>query len=415
MPSGNALAVPSRNMPVHAASRSIAVVGGGIIGLAVALRCLETWPATPVTVYEKESGVARHQSGRNSNVLHCGLYYKPGSLKAKLAVSGIRQMVEFCRRHEVPHELCGKLVVAVTEDEIPRLRDLEARGAANGVGGLRWLGPEEMREVEPNVRGVAALRVPEEGITHYPSVCEAMAREIRRRGGEVLLRAEVSGLRFADGQWRFQAGEHEASARFLFNCAGLYCDRILAESGETRASRIVPFRGEYFVLSKEGAGLVKNLIYPVPDPKFPFLGVHFTRMIKGGVEAGPNAVLAAAREGYSFSDFSARDFADALGYSGLWRFLARYPGMAAYEVYRSLSRRAFCRSLQRLVPAIEEAHLGERAAGVRAQALSPGGTLVQDFDYVLRPNALHLINAPSPGATASLSIAQYLVGLIETN
>ncbi|MCZ2154933.1 MAG: L-2-hydroxyglutarate oxidase [Bryobacterales bacterium] len=399
-------------MSENAAPRSIAVVGGGIIGLATALRCLEVWPATPVAVYEKEAGVARHQSGRNSNVLHCGLYYKPGSLKAKLAVSGIRRMTEFCQQHGVPHEICGKLVVAVTEDEVPRLRELEARGAANGVRGLRWLGPDTMREVEPNVRGVAALHVPEEGITHYPSVCEAMARELRRLGGVLNLGAEVSGLRFVDGRWQFRAGEREASAAFLINCAGLYCDRILAEAGETRTSRIVPFRGEYFVLSKEGASLVRNLIYPVPDPKFPFLGVHFTRMIEGGVEAGPNAVLATAREGYSVGDFSARDLADALGFSGLWRFLARYPSMAAYEVYRSLSRKAFRRSLQRLVPAIEDVHLGKRAAGVRAQALSPSGALVQDFEYVLRPNALHLINAPSPGATASLSIASHLVGLI---
>lgn len=408
-------AIRSSGMSASAVPQSIAVVGGGIIGLAVALRCLEAWPATAVTVYEKEAGVARHQSGHNSNVLHCGLYYKPGSLKARLAVTGIREMVEFCQQHAVPYELCGKLVVAVTEEEVPRLRDLEKRGIANGLSGLRWLGPEEMREVEPHVHGVAALRVPQEGITHYPSVCEAMAAEIRRRGGELRLNAPVSELRVVDGNWHFDAGATDAAAAFLFNCAGLQCDRVLADAGEHRASRIVPFRGEYFELSEEGARLVKHLIYPVPDPKFPFLGVHFTRMIQGGVEAGPNAVLATAREGYRLADFSARDFGDALSYVGLWRFLAKYPSMAAYELYRSLSRTAFCRSLQRLVPGIQEAHLRKGTAGVRAQALSPDGTLVQDFDFVLRPNALHLINAPSPGATASLAIARHLVSLVESS
>lgn len=394
---------------------SIAIVGGGIIGLAVALRCLETWSATPVTVYEKESGVARHQSGHNSNVLHCGLYYKPGSLKARLAVSGIREMVEFCEQHRVPYERCGKLVVAVTADEVPRLRDLEARGIANGLSGLRWLGPEALREIEPHARGVAALHVPQEGITHYPSVCEAMAAEIRRRGGEIRLNAEVHGLCEADGCWRIQAGETEASAAYLVNCAGLECDRVMAQTGLRRRSRIVPFRGEYFELSNEGASLVKNLIYPVPDPKFPFLGVHFTRMIHGGVEAGPNAVLATAREGYTARDFAMRDVVDAFSYPGLWRFLAKYPRMSAYELYRSLSRSEFVRSLQRLVPEIEERHLRKGTAGVRAQALSPDGTLVQDFEYVLRPNALHLLNAPSPGATASLAIAGHLVGLLREN
>ncbi|MCC7341650.1 MAG: L-2-hydroxyglutarate oxidase [Bryobacterales bacterium] len=403
-------------MPARAtAPGSVAVIGGGIIGLAVALRCIETWPATPVTVFEKESGVARHQSGHNSNVLHCGLYYKPGSLKARLAVTGIREMVEFCQQHWVPHERCGKLVVAVTDEETPRLRELEARGIANGLSGLRWLGPEALREIEPHARGVAALHVPEEGITHFPSVCEAMAAEIRRRGGEIRLSAEVRGLRETDGCWRIQAGEADASAAFLFNCAGLQCDRVLAQTGLRRNSRIVPFRGEYFELSDEGAGLVRNLIYPVPDPKFPFLGVHFTRMILGGVEAGPNAVLATAREGYTARDFAARDLLDAFSYPGLWRFLAKYPRMSAYELYRSLSRAEFLRSLQRLLPEIEERHLRKGMAGVRAQALAPDGTLVQDFDYVLRSNALHLINAPSPGATASLAIARHLVGLLREN
>jgi L-2-hydroxyglutarate oxidase LhgO len=396
-------------MSAPQAPASIAIAGGGIVGLAVALRCLEGWPATAVTVYEKEEAVARHQSGRNSNVLHCGLYYRPGSLKAKLAVSGIRQMVEFCQQHAVPHEVCGKLVVAVTNDEVPRLRDLEQRGLANGLQGLRWLHGDAMREVEPHVRGVAALHVPQEGITHYPTVCQAMVREIVRRGGEVRLASAVRELRYAQGSWRFRAGQDEASAGFLVNCAGLHSDRVLAAAGERRGTRIVPFRGEYFELNQQGASLVRHLIYPVPDPAFPFLGVHFTRMIQGGVEAGPNAVLATAREGYSWKALSPRDVVDVFSYGGFWRFFAKYPRMAAYEAYRSLSRAEFCRSLQRLVPAVEEGHLRPGSAGVRAQALAPDGSLVQDFDYLLRANALHLINAPSPGATASLAIAEHLV------
>jgi (S)-2-hydroxyglutarate dehydrogenase len=395
--------------PKRPAPKRVAIIGGGIVGLAVALRSQEMWPDAAVSVFEKEAAVGQHQSGHNSNVLHCGLYYKPGSLKARLAVRGIRQMIAFCQQHGIPYEQCGKLVVAVTEDEVPRLRDLESRGTANGLQGLRWLGPDEMREVEPNVAGVAALHVPEEGITDFALVCEAMAAAIRGRGGEVHLHAPVSSLQLREGQWRLRAGDGAHQADYLFNCAGLHCDRILAAAGLRRRTRIVPFRGEYFELRGEGAQLVRNLIYPVPDPRFPFLGVHFTRMIRGGVEAGPNAVLASAREGYTRGDVSFRDVADVLGYGGFWRFLARYPRMSAYELYRSLSRRAFCRSLQRLVPAVEPHHLQPGGAGVRAQALAPDGTLVQDFEYVQTAQSLHLLNAPSPAATASLAIAEHLL------
>lgn len=392
--------------------KSLAIVGGGITGLATALRALEQWPATPVTVYEKEPEICRHQSGNNSNVLHCGLYYKPGSLKAQMAVSGIRKMVEFCQQHGVPHEVCGKLVVAVSEDELPRLRNLEERGRANGLAGLEWLGAAAMREVEPHVNGVAALRVPQEGITDYRAVCAAMATEIRRLGGELRTAARVHKLARRHGQWEFFAGEQTCTADFLVNCAGLHCDRVAEDAGEPRRTRIVPFRGEYYKLNQEGSRLVRHLIYPVPDPAFPFLGVHFTRMIHGGVEAGPNAVLATAREGYRMGQFSARDLADVLSYGGFWRFMARYRRMAAYEAYRSLSRAEFCRSLQRLVPEVRLHHLQPGVSGVRAQALAPDGTLVQDFDFVLRPDALHLLNAPSPGATASLAIAEHLLDAV---
>ncbi|MCU0226200.1 MAG: L-2-hydroxyglutarate oxidase [Bryobacterales bacterium] len=400
-------------MPAHRPPASIAIIGGGIIGLALACRALERWPGMRVEVLEKEGRVGAHQSGHNSNVLHCGLYYKPGSLKAKLAVEGIRQMVEFCQQESVPYQQCGKLVVAVDDSEAPRLRELEARGKANGLTGLRWLSGEAMREVEPHVRGVAALHVPEEGITDYPAVCRAMQARIQRLGGAVRTGFAVTGLRTQDGQWTLAGSNQECRAGFLFNCAGLHCDRVLALAGEARHTRIVPFRGEYFELSPEGAQLVKHLIYPTPDPRFPFLGVHFTRMIQGGVEAGPNAVLAARREGYRHRDISPRDLADIFTYGGFWRFLARYPRMSAFELYRSLRPAVFLRSLQRLVPALERQHLRPGNAGVRAQALSPDGTLVQDFQYVQRADALHLMNAPSPGATASLAIAGHLLDVVQ--
>lgn len=388
---------------------SFAIAGGGIIGLATALRLIERRPGQTVTVFEKESDLARHQSGHNSGVLHAGLYYKPGSLKARLAVSGIRRMRAFCAEHGVAHETCGKLVVATSPEELPRLRELLDRGTANGLAGLRWLGPEEIREIEPHAAGIAAVHVPEEGIADYPAVCEAMARLIRRSGGEVRMATPVASIEPDQTGWRVNGERFE----YLINCAGLHSDRVLEMAGERRRARIVPFRGEYFLLNAQGAKLVRHLIYPVPDPKFPFLGVHFTRMIRGGVECGPNAVLATKREGYSIRDLRAADLADVLSFPGFWRFLARYPSMWTYELKRSLSREEFCRSLQRLVPAVELRHLTPGGAGVRAQAMAEDGTLLQDFDFVQRASALHLINAPSPGATASLAIADYLLDQID--
>ncbi len=387
----------------------IAIAGGGIIGLALAHKLLRFNPRLSVTVVEKETAVGRHQSGNNSGVLHAGLYYKPGSLKARLAVSGIRQMKQFCAEHAIPHEVCGKLVVACSEYELPRLRDLLARGRENGLAGLEWLERGRMLEIEPHVGGIAAVRVPEEGIVDYGAVCETLRRLIVAEGGEVRTGWKVAVIEARDGGWRLGGPAGELDCGFLFNCGGLQCDRILAMAGERRSTRIVPFRGEYFVLNDAGRSLVRNLIYPVPDPRFPFLGVHYTRLIHGGVEAGPNAVLATAREGYRRRDFSARDLADVLSFGGFWKFLMRYPSMCTYELWRSLSTEAFCRSLQRLVPEVRREHLSPGGAGVRAQALGADGTPLQDFEFVERPNALHLINAPSPGATASLAIADFLI------
>jgi L-2-hydroxyglutarate oxidase len=345
-------------------------------------------------------------------VLHCGLPYKPGTLKARLAVSGIRQMVEFCQEHGIGHEICGNLVVAATEDEAPRLRDLMDRGTRNGLTGLRWLRPEEMREIEPHAGGVAGLHVPEEGIADYGGVCQTLRRLVEQAGGAVRTAAPVIALHPANRHWIATTPNAEVETDYLFNCAGLHCDRVLEMAGERRTTRIVPFRGEYYLLNADGQKLVRHLIYPVADPTFPFLGVHFTRRIGGGIEAGPNAVLATAREGYRITDFNFADAADIFGYEGIWRFLARYPRMCAYEVYRSLSKAEFCRSLQRLVPEITLDHLARGGSGVRAQAVTVGGDIVHDFEYVQRANALHLLSAPSPAATASLAIADHLMSLL---
>jgi (S)-2-hydroxyglutarate dehydrogenase len=382
----------------------VIIVGGGIVGLATAFRLGQRFPAARITVLEKENGVGRHQTGHNSGVLHCGLYYKPGSVKARVAVAGIRQMVQFCQENAIPHEVCGKLVVAADESEIPRLRDLEKRGTANGLEGLRWLGREAMREIEPHVGGVAALRVPQEGIVDYPKVCEALSAKLAEHGSRVMTNARVTRLRETPQAWIAETTAGDIEGDFLINCAGLHCDRVAELAGEKRETRIVPFRGEYYKIRSGRQHLVRNLIYPVPDPRFPFLGVHFTRLIHGGIEAGPNAVLAFSREGYRKTDFRPADLWDALSYGGFWRFLRKYPSMCWYELRRSFSRKLFCESLQRLVPEIQPDDLATGGSGVRAQAISPEGDLVQDFLFITKRNSLHVLNAPSPGATASLAI-----------
>jgi len=388
--------------------KKIAVIGGGIVGLATAHQLLQKFPDEQVLVLEKEPGPGRHQTGHNSGVLHCGLYYKPGSVKARLAVEGIRRMVSFCKEHDIPYELCGKVVVATEQEELPRLRALHERGIANGLQGLELLGPEQIRELEPHAAGVGGLRVPQEGIVDYGAVVQAIVREIRDRGGDIRFSSEVVELRNGNG-WRIQTTSGEHTADFLINCAGLQCDRVSRMSGNQDPTRIVPFRGEYYKLRADREQLVRNLIYPVPDPKFPFLGVHFTRLIHGGREAGPNAVLAFAREGYHTTDFSLRDMVETLTYRGFWRFFLRYPKMCWQEFQRSLSKALFCRSLQRLVPEIRIEDLDTGGAGVRAQAVTVTGEILQDFYFAQQPNALHVLNAPSPAATASFAIANEII------
>jgi L-2-hydroxyglutarate oxidase len=388
--------------------KRVVVIGGGLVGLGTAYALQRRNPDLRITLLEKESWPGAHQSTHNSGVLHSGLHYATGSAKARLAVSGIRAMTAFCREFGVAHHICGKLVVAVSEDEIPRLRALFERGQANGLTGLHWLAPEEAREIEPHVRCVAALRVPEEGIVDYAAVVAMLQRRLEGAGCEVRTNAGVRALAHASGGWRVRAGDGELFADFIVNCAGLHADRVAALAGEPRTCLIVPFRGEYFLLRPERQHLVRNLIYPVPDPAFPFLGLHFTRLIRGGVECGPNAVLALAREGYRITTINPRDAFEALTFQGLWRFLAKYPRMAWYEVARSVSRSLFTTSLQRMIPELRVDDLLPGGSGVRAQAMLADGTLVNDFLFVERRDALHVLNAPSPAATASLAIGETL-------
>jgi L-2-hydroxyglutarate oxidase len=389
--------------------KTFLIVGGGLIGLATAYRLLERFPLARITLLEKEAVVGAHQSTHNSGVLHAGLYYAPGSAKAKLAVTGIQQMTKFCRTEGIPHEICGKLVVAVTAEELPRLDELLRRGIANGLQGLRKIEATEMRKIEPHVNGLAAVHVPEEGIVDYRQVCDRLAVRVQERGGRIVTGAKVARLERKAGAWVATTTIAAFDADFLINCAGLHCDLVAKLAGERRDIRIVPFRGEYYHLKPVAQHLVKNLVYPVPNPQFPFLGAHFTRMIQGGVEAGPNAVLAFAREGYQLTKFDTRDMLDVLLFPGLWRFLRKYPAMACSELIQSFSKAHFCRALQRLVPDIRTADLAPGGAGVRAQAMKPTGDLVDDFHLVVRQDALHVLNAPSPAATASLAIGEHIV------
>jgi len=390
----------------------VVVIGGGIVGLAAAYRIQQRIPDARVTILEKELLTGRHQSSHNSGVLHCGLYYKPGSKRARLAVRGIRQMVEFCREHGIAHDVCGKVVVATSAEEVPRLQALFERGIQNGLTGLRLLSPEELREIEPHAGGVQAMHVPQEGIADYPVVCETLARLMRNQGGEIITSARVTSLHRDAGGWRIVHTAGETSCDFLVACAGLYSDRVVQLAGRKRDVRIVPFRGEYYLIRPERQFLVRNLIYPVPDPRFPFLGVHYTRRIGGGIEAGPNAVLAFAREGYTNRDINLGDLVDALAFPGLWRFLAKYGRTCWDEIRRSFSRELFCHSLQRLVPEIRPDDLIPGGSGVRAQAMSPEGSLVDDFHFVQGERELHVVNAPSPAATSSLAIGEEIAEMV---
>lgn len=387
----------------------MAVVGAGLVGLATAWKLLRARPDVRVTVLDKERQVAAHQSTHNSGVLHAGLYYAPGTRKARLAVRGIREMRTFCEAFDVRHEICGKVVVAVDDSEVPRLRALHERGVANGLRGLTWLSRAALHEREPNVAGVAALLVPEEGIVDYRGVADTLRALIEGLGARVTLNSEVRTLARRGATWQIDTRSGALEADFVVNCAGLHSDRVAGLAGTRTDVRIVPFRGEYFALRPDRASLVNDLVYPVPDPRFPFLGVHFTRMIHGGVECGPNAVLAFAREGYRLRDVNVRDLGEALTFPGLQRFVVKHARASLSELHRSFSKRAFVRTLQRLVPSITEADLVPGGAGVRAMAMTRDGALVHDFAFAAAPGALHVVSAPSPAATASLAIGDEIV------
>ncbi len=387
----------------------IIVIGGGIVGLSVAREVTRQFPRLRLALVEKEARVGTHQTGHNSGVIHSGVYYKPGSMKARMCVEGAAAMVEFCREHGVPFKICGKVIVATSEEERPRLQDLLARGQANGVAGLRMLGPEELREIEPHATGVAALHVPGTGVTDFAKVCEKYAELVAAQGGTVRTSAEVIGIGQNGQETVVETSGGDFSVRWVINCAGLFSDRISRMAGETPEVRIVPFRGEYYDLVPARASLVRALIYPVPDPRFPFLGVHFTRRVHGNVDAGPNAIFAFKREGYRSGDFSLRDTMESLVFPGFWRVAAKHWRMGKDEARRSVSKGSFVAGLQRLVPEVQGEDLVPGGSGVRAQAIHRSGALVDDFQFSQSDRMLHLYNVPSPAATASIAVGRAVV------
>jgi (S)-2-hydroxyglutarate dehydrogenase len=389
--------------------RDVVIVGGGVIGLAVALEITKRFPHLRLLLLEKEDRVGQHQSSHNSGVIHSGVYYKPGSQKAKLCVEGARTMIEFCRAHGIPHQVCGKVIVATHDDELPRLEELRRRGEANGLTGLQLIGPEQLREIEPHASGLRALVVPSTGITDYAKVCEKYAELILAQGGTILTSTAVTGLHNRTDEIVVETSGASFSTAYLINCAGLFSDRIAGMAGGKRDVIIVPFRGEYYDLIPQRASTVRALIYPVPDPRFPFLGVHFTRRVNGTVDAGPNAVLAFRREGYGRTHFSLRDLASSLAFPGFWRMAAKHWRSGLDEFHRSFSKPAFVRALQRLLPELRTEDLIPGGSGVRAQALRRDGTLVDDFQFAPSGRMLHVLNVPSPAATASLVIGRTIV------
>jgi L-2-hydroxyglutarate oxidase len=385
------------------------IIGGGILGLATAHRLTLDRPDATVTVLEKEDRVAAHQTGHNSGVIHAGVYYKPGSLKAKLCRAGSESMVAFCEQHGVPARVTGKLIVATDAEELPRLHALHERAVANGLP-VALITPEQAREHEPHVSSVAALHVASTGIVDFGQVCRTLAELVEKGGGQVRLGTRVTGLR-ADGDATVvETSAGDLRADYLVNCGGLHADRLARLAGLRPQARIIPFRGEYYELRPDRRDLVRGLIYPVPDPQFPFLGVHFTRMIDGSVHAGPNAVLATAREGYGWGRVRPRDIVDEAAWPGLWRLARRHWRYGLTEVRRSLSKRRFTESLARLIPAVTGDDLVRAGAGVRAQAIARDGGLVDDFLIVRGHRQVHVLNAPSPAATSSLEIAKHIVG-----
>lgn len=387
------------------------IVGGGIVGLASAYHILKLQPGAKLAVLEKESAVAAHQTGHNSGVIHSGIYYKPGSLKAKNCIDGYNMMVDFCKEHGIKFDLCGKLIVAVDDSELPELEKLYKRGHENGLTKITYLNKEQIADYEPHLNGVKAIHVPYTGIIDYTEVCEKLAELVIQMGGEIYLNHKAEDIHVETDYTQVITPLKTFTTSMLVNCAGLYCDKVAELAGEETDTKIIPFRGEYYMLKPEKRHLVKNLIYPVPDPNFPFLGVHFTRMIHGDVEAGPNAVFAFKREGYHKSDVDLEEMFESLAWPGFQKVAAKYWKTGMGEFYRSFSKAAFTKALQRLIPELQEDDLIPAEAGVRAQACDRTGGLLDDFKIIERANAIHVLNAPSPAATSSLSIGKTIAGL----
>lgn len=387
---------------------AVGIVGGGILGLATAYRLTEMNPAKRVIVLEKEAGLAHHQTGHNSGVLHSGIYYKPGSLKAINCREGKKAMEAFCAAEGIDYDVCGKVIVATRESEFPALQNIYERGQANGVK-CAMIDREHLVELEPAAAGLRAIHVPEAGIVNYKQVCSRLAERIQERDGQIITNAQVTGMKQQGNQVVLQTRAGDFGFDHVVNCAGLHSDRVASMTGSRPDLKIVPFRGEYFEVKPEAQHLCRNLIYPVPDPSFPFLGVHFTRMIEGGVECGPNAVLAFAREGYTKADINLGDLMETLTYSGFLRLAAKYWQTGMGEMWRSFSKAAFVRALQHLIPEIREEHLEAAPAGVRAQAIAPDGAMVDDFMIHETERVVSVCNAPSPAATASLNIGRVIV------
>lgn len=392
----------------------VAIIGGGIVGLATAM-ALTSQQKLSLVILEAENRLAAHQTGNNSGVIHSGIYYKPGSLKAKNCVEGRQAMYRFAAENGIRYDNCGKVIVATRQDELPAIENLVTRAGANGLDGVRRLTPDEIKEHEPYARGIAGIYVPQTGIIDYVQVCEAYAKIIAAAGGEIRTGSRVTGFNAVGGEFILQTPKGEVHARNLVNCGGLQCDRIARMCGVNPGLLIIPFRGEYYELVPEKQHLVKGLIYPVPDPRFPFLGVHFTRMVRGGVEAGPNAVLAFKREGYKMSDISLRDLFEYGTYGGFWLMALKYWKMGFGEFYRSFNKAAFVKALQRLLPELGMDDIHRTGAGVRAQAMAPNGALLDDFSIVEAAHQIHVLNAPSPAATASISIGESIASMAAKN
>lgn len=387
------------------------IIGGGIVGLASAYHILKQQPHAKLALLEKESAVAAHQTGHNSGVIHSGIYYKPGSLKAQNCIDGYNMMVDFCAEHGIKFDLCGKLIVAVNDSELPELEKLYNRGHENGLTKISYVSKEQIADYEPHLNGVKAIHVPYTGIIDYTEVCEKLAELVTQMGGEIYLNHKAEDIVVEQDYTQIVTPFKTFTTSTLVNCAGLYCDKVAELAGEKIDTKIIPFRGEYFMLKPEKRYLVKNLIYPVPDPNFPFLGVHFTRMIHGDIEAGPNAVFAFKREGYLKSDVDLEEMFESLAWPGFQKVAAKYWKTGIGEFYRSFSKSAFTKALQRLIPEVQEDDLIPAESGVRAQACDRSGGLLDDFKIIERANAIHVLNAPSPAATSSLSIGKTIASL----